>query len=359
MNHHELKINILKAFNGDAIRLSFKDVQDKIWNILIDGGPSAAYKKKGKKHKTEFGALFDLIKKIKDSGQLIDLLILTHIDDDHIDGLLKWIENEPLAYKMIGQIWFNSGKLIAEYLEQGENDALKLPLHIRSSFETSVSQALDFEEYIATNKIYERKVIIAGTKCTFGDLAFQFLSPKKKQLEDLLKLYKAEASSNYFNTSGGRGDYSKSIKEHIKDDVFVSDNRVANGSSIAFILSHKGKDYLFLGDSHPGPIVEQLSLLDKPLTVEFVKISHHGSAGNTSPELLKLIDTEKYVISTHGLQHGHPDKVLIARIIAKNPKATIAFNYPELITFIFSDQDHQDFPDFKTGDANRILNSNG
>jgi beta-lactamase superfamily II metal-dependent hydrolase len=356
-----MRINILRVFNGDAIHLSYMDSQKKTRNILIDGGPSPAYSKKGNKGKPEFGELFGLIKTLKRAGESIDLLILTHIDDDHIDGLLQWIKHEPKAHVIIKLVWFNSGKLIAEYLKQPENAALKLPVSISHSFETSVPQAIDFEEYISTNEIYQRKIILAGNRCEFGELRFQFLSPDQQKLSDLLTLYKAKAKKGYFETSGGMGDYSKSIKTHIEEDEFISDTRVANGSSIAFILTQHEENYLFLGDSHPGLIVEQLGLLgyspDHPLKVSFVKLSHHGSKANTCADLLKLIQTDKYVISTHGLQHGHPDKALIARILSQNPKATIAFNYPELIKFIFLKEDYKDFPEFTAGDANKILNN--
>jgi len=273
---------------------------------------------------------------------------------------LQWIKKEATAYEIVKKVWFNSGKLIAEHLAQPENTALQLSIPTSNPFETSVTQAIDFETYISTNGIYERKIILAGNSLELGELHFRFLSPGKLQLEKLLKLYKADAKKGYFETAGGMGDYSKTIKEHISEDVFVSDDRVANGSSIAFILSHKAENYLFLGDSHPGVIVEQLTLLgytsENPLKVIFVKLSHHGSKANTSPELLKLIETHKYVISTHGLQHGHPDKALIARILNQNPKASIAFNYPELINFIFLKQDYEDFLNFKAGDADQILN---
>jgi beta-lactamase superfamily II metal-dependent hydrolase len=355
-----MKFNILRVFNGDAIHISYQDAEKKFWNILIDGGPSPAYSKKGNKGKTEFGALNGLITGLKKDGQAVDLLILTHIDDDHIDGLLQWIKHEPKAHEMIKRVWFNSGKLIAEYLEQPENTALQLSVNISHSFETSVPQAVYFEEYISTNGIYQRKIILAGNFCEFGEFTFQFLSPDKQKLSDLLTFYKAKAKKGYFQTAGGMGNYSKSIKTHIEEDDFVSDTRVANGSSIAFILTHHEENYLFLGDSHPGLIIEQLGLLgyssDQPLKVVFVKLSHHGSKANTCSELLKLIQTDKYVISTHGLQHGHPDKALIARILNQNPKATIAFNYPELIKFIFLKEDYDDFPEFVAGDANKILN---
>lgn len=352
-----MNINILQAYNGDAIHINFLNLNDQPRNILIDGGPSPAYSKKNGKGKVAYGDLYYLIENLKNKDQVIDLLILTHIDDDHIDGLLSWLKVDSDAKSMIKCVWFNSGKLIAEYLESPENKELEITFSFDDSFETSVTQGINFEKFILENDSYQREIILAGRKSTFESIQFQFLSPSKEKLADLLKLWKKEAPN--YETSGGRGNYSKSIKQHIEEDKFDPDTRCANGSSIAFILNHNEKKFVFLGDSHPNVVVDELKRLKftetDPLIAEFIKVSHHGSAGNTSPEIIKLIKTDNYILSTDGQQHGHPDKVLIARIISENPKAIIGFNYPDLIDTIFLKQDFEDFPHIKAVDAKNIL----
>jgi len=70
---------------------------------------------------------------------------------------------------------------------------------------------------------------------------------------------------------------------------------------------------------------------DYDLEFDFTKISHHGSEGNMSPELLSLISSKKYLISTNGKhpRHEHPDKKIIARILANADVQTkeLIFNY--------------------------------
>ena len=355
-----MKINILQAFNGDAIHINYEDEKGASKNVVIDSGPSPAYSKKGPKGKAVYGDFFALVTELEKKEEFIDLLIVTHIDDDHIDGLLKWIKTDLEAYKLIGQVWFNSGKLIAKYLNEPENPELEIALTSDENFETSVKQGITFESYITDNGLLLTEIIYASKELEFGPLHFEFLSPNRQKLNDLLVLGKKEAPD--YDTSGERGDYTKTLKELLEIDHFISDTRCANGSSIAFILSYETKKYLFLGDSHPGVICEQLKKLNydesNPLAVEFVKISHHGSAANTCPGLLKFITSDHYILSTDGLQHGHPDKSLIARIISHNPKSTIRFNYPELIDFIFLEQDYRDFPDFSTAGVNDILMKN-
>ncbi len=60
-----------------------------------------------------------------------------------------------------------------------------------------------------------------------------------------------------------------------------------------------------------------------------IKLSHHGSAHNTSPELLSLVDSEHFFISTNGEGHEHPDFAVL-RAIVDRPAAfrrTLHFNY--------------------------------
>jgi beta-lactamase superfamily II metal-dependent hydrolase len=352
-----MNISFLKAFNGDSILLSYQDSGGKPRNIVIDSGPSQTYQVKGKKGKIDYGEFHDLVTAIKSAEHFIDLLILTHVDDDHIDGVLSCIKNDSSAHDLIGKVWFNSGKIIADHLKMAENPELEIPLFVSTGYNTSVDQGVTFNKWLNKNNLSDGTPIYAGLTMTLPDLKFDFLSPDTKKLERFLKDWKKEDPN--FETSKKYADYSKTLAECLVSDEFEEDNRAANGSSLAFILTYNDIDkYLFLGDSHPTVVLEQLAEMGfnekNPLPVKFVKISHHGSKKNTSSELLRVIDTNKYVISAHGLNHGHPDKVLLARIINHNPMCRIYFNYPDLINRIFTKQDYQDFTAFRTFDAKDI-----
>ncbi|WET67955.1 MBL fold metallo-hydrolase [Sphingobacterium sp.] len=352
-----MNISFLKAFNGDSILITYRDTDEVCRNILIDGGPSQTYQRKGKKGKPDYGELYDLISQLKKNKLKIDLLILTHVDDDHIDGILSWINSDPIAHQIIGTVWFNSGEIVATHLAMSENPALEIPLQIKMGYNTSIKQGANFTKWLKDYNLINDTAIFAGRSVELGELKFEFLSPNTDKLTRFLMDWKKEDPN--FNTSAKYADYSGTLKECLANDTFEEDDRVANGSSIAFILTYRSLDkYLFLGDSHPGVILEQLNALgfneNNPLPVKLVKISHHGSKKNTSNELLKAIDTDRYVISTHGLHHGHPDKVLLARIIKNNPKSRIYFNYPELTSLIFSKQDKLDYDKFQFFDAKDI-----
>ena len=102
---------------------------------------------------------------------------------------------------------------------------------------------------------------------------------------------------------------------------------------------------LFLGDSLPADVAAGLRALgyseERPLHVDLVKVSHHGSRHNTSPELLKLIRGERFLISGQGVK-GHPDKETLARIICLQEEPLLLFNY-DISNDIFTPQEIKDF----------------
>lgn len=343
-----MTIKFLKAFNGDAILITFKE-KEKVRNILIDGGISATYLKKDKNGKLQYGELKETFDKIRENKEKIDLLILTHVDDDHIGGVLKWFEKDKEADKIIEQVWFNSGRLISQYFNEQEIAENLLEIEFESTL-TSIGQGVKFEDYIEEKEIWNRSITIALECFEYLGIKFKILSPSPDKLKLLLGKWEKEKPES-LDTSTHKNDYELTLKEHIKKDNFKEDEAVHNGSSIAFIMTYDKKNFVFLADAHPTVIVNSLKAFgyskEKPLNVELVKISHHGSKANNSLELLELIKTNKYVICTNGDKHAHPNKQFLARLASVNDNCEVYFNYPEQIEEIFLAEDYSDFPNFK------------
>lgn len=341
-------INVLKANNGDSILLKTLSNENTV-NILIDGGTGRTYQFKNKKKKQEAGALKQVVEELKQKDQVIDLLILTHVDDDHIGGILKWFNHDKGAANYIKKVWFNSGRLISEYFERPAIEENDISLNPVDGYDTSIKQGATFENFIEEKGIWDRRIIGAVNEIEECGIKFTLLSPNNEKLEALLTKWEKEEP---ITETSAKNDYSLSIKELIENDTFVEDKAIHNGSSIAFILEYEEQKLLFLGDAHPQVIVDSLIELgyskDTPLQVDILKISHHGSKANTSPALLELIDTNKFIISSNGDKHQLPDKQCLSRIINHNNRAEFYFNYPELIEKIFSDYDRSDYPNFKT-----------
>jgi len=344
-----MKIKFLKAYNGDSIHISFKE-GSKNRNILIDGGMCATYMQKNKKGNIEFGELKDIIDLIKERKEIIDLLILTHVDDDHIGGILKWFENDESAYSLIGKVWFNSGRLISEHFKVEEIKENLIILNPSETTDTSIGQGIIFEDYIEEKDIWDRKLIKNNVEFKYLGLVFKILSPSTDKLKLLLKKWEEEYPDSIY-TAAEKNDYDMTLSEHIEVDKFKEDTKEHNGSSIAIVITYNEKNIVFLGDAHPTVVANSLKYfkytIENPLNAELVKISHHGSKANSSIEMINLINTKKYVISTNGDRHAHPNKQFLGRLASINNDCEIYFNYPEQIKTIFLEQDYKDFPNFK------------
>lgn len=344
-----MRINFLKAFNGDCIWISFIHNQESK-NIIIDGGIGDTYKS----ITNVKGDLFKVIEEIRIKEEFIDLLVLTHFDDDHIGGILRWLNKDKEAFKLIKKVWFNSGKEIAKKFESDENKDLNIEIvQGADDFYTSPGQGNAFEKYLRENNLWEGNIIEQGAELNLFGIKFKILSPNNQNLESLLKLYKKQ--KDYF-TTGDEFDFQTPLKDFIEEENLLSfkfkeDKSVANGSSIAFIMEYGDKSFIFLADAHPSVIIEGLAKFnhnkDNPLDAIFMKVSHHGSKYNTSKELLEVVKTDKYLISSNATKHGLPNKRTIARIINNNPNAFIYFNY-DLKDKIFSKQDWKDYKCFKS-----------
>lgn len=333
-----LTIKFLQGYNGDCILVSFDDSFGATKNILIDGGTGLTYSKKGIS-----GDLKKEILKLIRKGEEIDLLVVTHLDDDHIGGILKMFEDKKLDKSIIKKVWFNSGKLIAEYFNSEEEYSERdIPLSIFKGLNTSVRQGVKLDDFLVSLGCWDYRIIKKGLIEKIDNCKITILSPENLGLEKLHNKWEIEQPKSLY-TSSGKTDYHIPLEELIKsEDSFIEDQSVPNGSTIAFLFELDDRKLLLLGDAHPNIIINSLKDLGyskkKKLKVDLVKISHHASKKNTSKELLELIKCEKFIISTNSLKHGLPDKLTLARIIKNTPSCSLIFNY-DIVRKVFSDDD--------------------
>lgn len=325
-----ISVRLLAASHGDSFLISHTSGAS-VYNILIDGGPQKTFAfGPNRRHSGELRIVLD---EIKARGQTIDLAILTHVDSDHISGLIEGFKVEGYLKELTKRIWFNSSNTITEHF----NHIDIVENHITGSFDdspkTSINQGKTFEELLIDLGCWRRTIIKSGDKYREGPFTFTILSPCEDDLKELLCIWPDDTQSA--QTAGPIKDHSLSFKDLLEDDKFKEDGSITNGSSIAFILEADNKCMVFLGDAYCKTIVKGLRSLgfskEKKLKADFVKVSHHGSQYNTNDELLDLISTENFLISTDGSVHGHPDKRTIARIFNSNKKNVVHVNYESAI----------------------------
>lgn len=331
-------VKVLQAGHGDALIIEIACENSKTFRILIDGGPLKCFQKNNGPIKGP-GPLRKELDSLLYKGEHFDLTILTHVDDDHIGGLLKACECEKYRKIIMNEVWFNSGRLIANMLGDCMNSGdLDEEITMCTSRLTSIAQGVSFDDIVNEHIVKKRKLIMAGDKVEFGGITIWVLSPTEDQLRTLLEKWEREKPDSL--TSSVSNDYSNTLEELRKGDKeFVEDSSIHNASSISILIEGGGKKALFLGDALPSTICKSLNALgyskEDPLEVSLCKLSHHGSKANTNYEFLSMIKCDKFIISTDGLRHGLPNKVTLGRIIASSPESEILFNYPGLIDEIF------------------------
>lgn len=332
-----MKIKVLPAFNGDCLLISF-EYQKEIKNILIDGGIARTYQRHLKPE----------LQKLIDLGQKIDLLIVTHIDDDHIGGIKELYQDSGLDKEFIDEIWFNSGDLLSDYFNAPREKDRSVAIIKNDQTNMSVGQGVTLENALKEERgnWIQNLICVSESKIVFLGLSITVLSPNENKLKLLHKRWETETDKKTA-MSKEHDDFTIPISDLI-NRKFQEDKAVPNGSSIALLIEKGETALLLLADTHPSVVVNSLiqkGLASKKnrLKLDIVKVSHHASKGNTSPELLSIIRCEKFIVSTDGSKHGLPDKEAIARIIAAHPGCKLYFNYENLAKEIFIPKDREDY----------------
>lgn len=299
-----MEIKFLKAGKGDAILIQYNR-----HNILIDGGDDYTYLRQ---------ELIDILKK----DECLDLVIVTHHDEDHIAGIIELVKEvkegvygESLDF--IKKIIFNSPKAIIT--------AIKAPDYL------SYKQAKCLNDLLTCIKC-EHVIGYQGLpSLQYGALEIDIIAPFEEELKNYAQNTKALLA-------GGRNcDWNNSLKEL---EPYCDDNSLdsspSNRTSIVCIIRFENKQILLSGDTTPDILTIALNdwALNHSLKFDLMKLPHHGSYRNISNQLLDLIDCNKYVIMTNGKNSCLPDKKAFLKILKwrKSKNTEFYFNYNEVIS---------------------------
>jgi beta-lactamase superfamily II metal-dependent hydrolase len=328
------QIEMLPAREGDCLLLTYGQ-QGHERRVLIDGGRAATY-----------DDLKTRLSRLTDREREFELLIVTHVDRDHIEGALKLLEDKsrPVEFR---DIWFNgfdhlqNVKLETFGAVQGE----KLTTAI-------ITQRLPWNKRFGGRAV---EIDPAFTPVELeGGLKLTVLSPNRKKLEALIPQWIKECEDAELipgarpvpppETPAGFEAFGARVNiETLAAEKFEYDNSKANGSSIALLAEYDGKRVLLAGDAHADLLEDSLQSLAASgggrLRLDAMKVSHHGSAHNTSQRVLDLITCTTYLVSTNGSTFRHPDKTAIARLISFGGAAKeIVFNYNTNETLVWNNR---------------------
>lgn len=321
-----LTLKVIQAKYGDCLLLAYGE-EVKPSYMLIDGGPAGTYQNHLKAE----------LEKVKAKGGKLDLLVLSHVDGDHIVGLLDLTEairenaadgDEPLIE--IKELWMNS---FSQSVAKGTN--LKVALqhmlanvnNLASTMPSGNKALLSILQGdtlrrnallldIPTNRITDNEIISYETvkdPVQIENLRIHIIGPNEENLRKLQKEWQEWIRKNESRIMTTDQELLSSI-----------DKSVPNLSSIMFLLEAEGKKILFTGDGRGDFIIEGLQkaeLLDHQgsIHVDVFKVPHHGSIRNATQDFFEKVTADIYIISADG-RHHNPDYETLSWIVSSAKK---------------------------------------
>ncbi len=322
-----LSLEALRAKHGDSLILYFGEA-DKPRVIVIDGGPVGVFK----------DALLPRLEKLAakigdgespDRKLAIDMLMVSHIDDDHINGVLelsnflKEEQNNAQPFE-VSTLWLNAfDDLVGDDAEELAKGLKGAPAQVAQvggpgaswkgkaqAVVASVGQGRDLRSNAGglgwkPNVGFDGFVMApaaGGSTVPFGELTLTVICPLLPQLEALQKEWSKKLKAMKIAQPAEVASIAESI-----------DSSVYNLSSIVCLAELGGKRMLLTGDALGANIIEGLraaDLLDAEgrIKVDVLKLPHHGSDRNTSEEFFETVKADHYVVSGDGKYHNPEPK---------------------------------------------------
>ncbi len=338
-----LSIEMLPARHGDGLWIEW-GAPGAVHRMIIDGGTKSA-----------FAHLRDKLDAIPAGSRKIDLLVVTHIDLDHIEAPIELIRTAALDIEF-GDIWFNEEKHLVPGGTTADG-AEQLQGTTRGGVQGEFLGALIARHSLPWNQQFAGGPIVVPPSGPLpvveldGGLNLVLLSPTPDKLAALKPVWNKEVARKDLSP-GDRARAIELLEERMGpvqptrgEKEWGGDHSAANGSSIAFIAEYGDERWLLSGDAHVEVLVsglkryaEQFDLGSKKIALNGFKLPHHGSVNNMSDELLELVDVEKFLISSNGAYFKHPDARCVDLLIDKAPNAELAFNYLTTFTEAWADR---------------------
>lgn len=321
-----LRIEMLPARQGDALWIEYGDPAAP-HRIMVDAGTPATV-----------NTVRDRVEQLNPRDRAFELLVVTHVDADHIGGVLPLLKDASLN-ATFADVWFNGWHHLLDKpaLETlGPVDGERLSVLLRRH---------------AWNEAFGRRAVMAPPvgllpTCTLpGDLHITVLAPGPAELEALKPFWEEEVRNAGLQPGtapeptppelGGLealGSQAVPNVQRLANAPFKADTAPANGSSIVLLLEHEEQRVLLCGDAFPSTITAAIDRLLAQtardcLALSALKLPHHGSRRNVNLLLAQRVTAPSFLLSSDGTHTRHPNDEAVARILAVHPDAELCFNY--------------------------------
>lgn len=340
-------VEMLPAYLGDSLWVEYGS-PEKPRRFLIDGGLVGTVERLEEKIHTVAD---------REGGTCrLELLVLSHVDADHIEGLIKLLGTKGLPLQ-IGDVWFNGRQHLpdpnaskdGEFLGAKQGDFLAALIRERG---------LSWNQAFNGNTIYVRRADQGPLPRHQlpGGMELVLMSPTFNELLALSKRWEQELEAAGLLHATQEELMAALAKERklAPDDDFLGtqeidvlelvglrqrkDTSPANGSSIAFVGTFEGKRCLFAGDAYWDVLEASAARLAAEeetdrLALDSFKIPHHGSRNNMGDPLLGRLNCHRFLVSTNGNTFKHPDDEAIARIVGGSQRPDPGSDEPVHLVF--------------------------
>lgn len=294
-----MRIEVLQAGTGDSLWISHNKK-----NVVVDGGNSTSAIK----------VRYDLMPKEEN----IDLLVVTHIDSDHIAGVIALVEQmkNKGETNRLKQVWFNFPK-------QEESDEYSVP---EGNELSSLLCKIDGLSW------YNNTSDFIGTTIPVGDIKISVIAPD----HDVADEYKPKKPDELGVNNADWGVDLSTLIKNVDDENL--DEEGPNSQSIVILLECEDEKILLPGDCTPNELYRALHSYNNthgnPLKLNLMKLPHHGSVRNITKSVFSEIECSNFIVSTKvNKKYCFPNKEAIAKLICfrnhNDETINVYFNYKE------------------------------
>lgn len=328
MDHFTLEA--LPAKFGDCLLLHYGS-KDKPGLVLIDGGPGGVWEASLEPRLKALAAAR--------SGFRIDLMMVSHIDDDHVVGLVgftgAWREAKDEGRQWpypVREVWHNSFERVSN-----AKDINAVKASVTASTGAASIEEVDLEEAGLEDEEERRDALkvlasVAKGKRLRDDLAALQVPTNSGFAGDLVRPgqgpsvpYRLGADLELHIVAPLPDQLTalqKEFAKELKPDAALAaytDGSVPNLSSIAAVAKFRGRTILLTGDARGDYLREGLKQegqLDAggKLHVDIFKLPHHGSDRNIAIDFFQQITADHYVASADGT-FVNPDRPTLEMLI--------------------------------------------
>ena len=335
-------IEMLPAAHGDCLWIEYGK-PGQVHRVLIDGGFGTSYRH-----------LRDRFDRLPQGDRHFELMVLSHVDADHIEGMVSLLADEKVQFTC-GDLWFNGWAQIAG---AGVDFGAVQGEYLGGLIE---KRGLPWNRLFGGHAVVVIEDEALPVHELPGGLRLTLLSPTPHYLEIMARAWQDECKKAglvpgvekealaHLEKRGRR--LIPSFGSDAEPDVeiwsrvpFTKDTSAANGSSIAFLAEYQGKRILFGADAYSDVLETNVARLAKErgeaiLALDALKLPHHGSAANLTAALMAGVNARKILVSTNGDHFGHPDPEALARVVKSRGGLDLVFNYRSEENEIWDNED--------------------